>query len=433
MADTTLLITTAIGLRPLGVRGEPLHATQAQIRSAIRRRLSEGHANLLAVPQQHDHGTAIDWYAELSGEPRRIAELSASERSAVLADVERLLSDILSLGEQLAESGTSEASLLGRSLQMAGRSIPDEFVFVVGDQPVIAAWGYERDGLPPTFLPPTISSASMPAVLSSVAAVGVPAPGWRQWLTALLLGLLLLLLLFGSAWLLRSCAPIDPQVAIERLPPPPAPPAPPPPPDPTPEKQATLASLKEAERTLNADLALLEKTLVERRAQCPPPKPPEPKVAVAPPAPKPPPPKPPEPAKKPDLPEEKWKQGDVSILEGCWTLGRDSTTTMTTSRGTLRGINRAGRLCFDRGGTGTRQARAEFQGHPTVACEAPIRVRFAGDGTMRTTQPQVTCNPRSVTWHSEPNYMTCRRVSDSVAVCRDAQGFEHEFRREAGR
>ena len=60
---------------------------------------------------------------------------------------------------------------------------------------------------------------------------------------------------------------------------------------------------------------------------------------------------------------------------------------------------------------------------PLLALRAPSQAdgswQVFPDGTMRTTQPQVTCNPRTITWHSEPNYLTCRRVSDSVALCRD--------------
>jgi hypothetical protein len=269
-----------------------------------------------------------------------------------------------------------------------------------------------------------------PAVVASGAtalAVGA-APVWQRWLTAVLFGLLLVLALLAASWLLRQCSPVEPEVAITRLPPEPVPPPSPPPPDPTPEKRATLASLQDRDRALQGEIVELEKKLMEALAKC---KPPEaPKVAAVPP---PKPVKPPEPPKRVDLPEDRWKRGDVSILEGCWTLGRDSTTTMSTFRGTMRGTNKAGRMCFDKGGNGTREARAEFQGQPTVSCSAPIRVRFEGDGTMRTTQPQVTCNPRTVTWHSEPNYLTCRRVSDTVALCRDRQGYEHEFRREAGR
>jgi hypothetical protein len=48
---------------------------------------------------------------------------------------------------------------------------------------------------------------------------------------------------------------------------------------------------------------------------------------------------------------------------------------------------------------------------------------------MRTRQPQVTCNPPSIVWNANPNYLTCERVDDSTARCRDASGFEHYFRR----
>lgn len=435
MADSVLVLTTQLGIRPLGVRGEPLHAAQHQIRSAIARRLGPTHAALLAIPQLHDDGLAIDWYGEARGEVRPLHALAAAERTAVLATVDRLEAEIGSLGRELADGSTSEQQLLGRALQLAARRPSDDFVFVIGDQPVIVAWGYEGGGLPPPFLPAIpASTGPAPAVL----AAGAPAlamataPLWQRWLGAALLGLLLVLALLAASWLLRQCAPVEPEVAVTRLPPEPVPPPPPPPPDPTPEKRATLASLQDHEKALQGEIVGLERSLADRLAQCKPPEPP--KVAVAPPPPPPPKPvKPPEPPKPVDLPEDRWKRGDVSLLEGCWTLGRDSFTTMSTVRGTVRGTNKAGRMCFDKAGNGTREARAEFQGQPTVTCRAPIRVRFEGDGSMHTTQPQVTCNPRTVTWHSEPNYLTCRRVSDTVALCRDRQGYEHEFRREAGR
>ncbi len=47
----TLILTTRLGVRPLGVRGDPLHAVAGQLLAVIRRRLGDGPANLLAEPQ----------------------------------------------------------------------------------------------------------------------------------------------------------------------------------------------------------------------------------------------------------------------------------------------------------------------------------------------------------------------------------------------
>jgi hypothetical protein len=33
-------------------------------------------------------------------------------------------------------------------------------------------------------------------------------------------------------------------------------------------------------------------------------------------------------------------------------------------------------------------------------------------------------------WNGPPNSLTCRRVSDTLALCRDGLNFEYEFRRD---
>ena len=40
-AETTLIVTTRSGVRPLGVRGEPLHNSAVQIGRIVRRRLGD--------------------------------------------------------------------------------------------------------------------------------------------------------------------------------------------------------------------------------------------------------------------------------------------------------------------------------------------------------------------------------------------------------
>ena len=87
----TLILTTRLGVRPLGVRGDALHNVAGQLLAVIRRRLGEGPANLLAEPQLREGGDGIDWYAARSGEVRRFADLSESERAATLETVEHAL------------------------------------------------------------------------------------------------------------------------------------------------------------------------------------------------------------------------------------------------------------------------------------------------------------------------------------------------------
>ena len=71
-----LITTTRLGVRPLGVRGEPLHAVAPQLISVIRRRLGGDAADLLAEPQMRENGDGIDWYAAGDGPVRRLADAS---------------------------------------------------------------------------------------------------------------------------------------------------------------------------------------------------------------------------------------------------------------------------------------------------------------------------------------------------------------------
>src|SRR5690348_6070045 len=172
----TLILTTRLGVRPLGVRGEPLHAVAGQLLSVIRRRLGDGPANLLAEPQLRESGDGIDWYAARSGTVRRFGELSETERRETLRAVDAHLKAIRNLGSQLAASSSSdEARLIGQSLHLATMRPSDDFIYLVDGQPVIAAWGYEADAaaslqagalpsLPPAAAPASATFVSAPAL-----------------------------------------------------------------------------------------------------------------------------------------------------------------------------------------------------------------------------------------------------------------------------
>jgi hypothetical protein len=300
MGDSpTLILTTRLGVRPLGVRGDPLHAVANQLLAVIRRRLGDGPADLLAEPQMRETGDGIDWYAARSGSVRRLADLDETERTSVLATVESHLESIRTLGGQLKDSSASEeARLIGRSLELATTRPSDDFVYVVDGQPVIAAWGYEADAAASlqAFAPPPVPMPPRPAAMLASAPALLPARlGWAPWLSALLFGLLLLLLLLMTSWLLRACAPVDPTLNLATMETP-APPAPEPPTDPTPVLKASLDDAQADENKLKVELAALEASLKDKVAQCKPiepPKPPPPPPPVQAARPPPPPPAPP--------------------------------------------------------------------------------------------------------------------------------------------
>ena len=115
--ESTLIITTRTGVRPLGVRGEPLHNAAPQLRRVVRRRLGDDAAGLLADPQLHEDGKAIDWYAGWTGEVHKVADLDPARRSQILAQVDAALGDIARFGATLSAAGNGEDSgLIGRSL-----------------------------------------------------------------------------------------------------------------------------------------------------------------------------------------------------------------------------------------------------------------------------------------------------------------------------
>ena len=300
-----LILTTRLGVRPLGVRGDPLHAVAGQLLSVIRRRLGDGPADLLAEPQLRETDDGIDWYAARASDVRPLAELSEAERAAALQTVETHLSAIRALGAQLQTADASEeARLIGRSLELATARPSDDFIYVVDGQPVIVAWGYEADAARnlQTFTLPSVPQVAQPvATFASVPMVALPARvGWSRWLSALLFGLLLLLLLLMVSWLLRACVPVDPTLNVATLETP-APPAPEAPPDPTPVLKASLDEAQDDDKRLKAEFAALQADLKTTLDQCkpielpkpPPPAPPPPQVATAKPAPPPPAPPPP--------------------------------------------------------------------------------------------------------------------------------------------
>lgn len=233
--------------------------------------------------------------------------------------------------------------------------------------------------------------------------------GWSQWLAALLFGVLVLLALFIASWFLRACAPVDASINLATFETP-APPALPPAFDPLPTLKASLDEVQAAERRLKGEVAAVQTALEKKVALCKPS--PSRPVARA-------------------LPADRWAQKDLGILQGCWRLGKDTQGNMGVGGGRSERCDvKAGRICFGGDGRGERQISAICPGTGAMQCAAPITARFGNDNTLGTTQPAVRCTPAATGWNGPPNSLTCRRVNDALALCRDGLNFEYEFRRE---
>ena len=436
--EATLIVTTRSGVRPLGVRGEPLHNAAPQLRRVVRRRLGDEAADLLADPQLHENDQGIDWYAAWSGPVRAVTDLPPAERDAVLAAVERTLAEIRRLGDLLAGHGPKEETgVVGLSLKLAARAPSPAFVFLVGDRPVIVAWGYEKEAasaLLPLALPRVpdarvpharvpisdvpgrrpVLEAAQRTPISALPAV-LPAAGVPWWRT-LAAALPLLLLLLAGAWLLRGLLPVPPDVALVTREGPPAPPAPEAPPDTVPALKAAFSAEQSRERVLKVELGLAEAELKRRIADCKPPEPPKPpQVAVAPPppapAPAPPkvvPPKPaPTPAPQPRNPGDNRLRlpnaptNDYSFMQGCWRTDpfRHEALQLEPGRSSY---------CFDASGAGQLEWR-----RGRTACRTRAQARFEG-AVLRLRDSDSTCNDGS-RWFADQ--LVCQRGADNVAIC----------------
>lgn len=226
MAAGPLLVSEPLQrYRALGLAGDPVWRAAGQLRAAIAQRLSRRHADLLAVPEVDPTGRRIDWYAPFEGEARKLSELDAGERHAILNDVHRLHGEITGLADSMDEPQRSTAERnFARLLRHALTAPGEDTLYVVDGKPVMTFWGFSADAnlpgvflaSPPATLQPAIGPQPIPqAVMASapaVAAVGTRS-AWWQWL---LLAVLLLLLLALLAWLVRPYLPrLEPWLEAE--------------------------------------------------------------------------------------------------------------------------------------------------------------------------------------------------------------------------
>ncbi|MBX3604752.1 MAG: hypothetical protein KF788_05760 [Piscinibacter sp.] len=218
--------------RSFGAFGKPAYQSYVQMRAMLRAKRGDTLANYFAKPTYDPDAGELRWTAEVGGPVRSLQQLSGEEFEKGVAALDgihqQLQGFVQELRQQAQTQGSSQpggaaafASLLEQAMKVPSNG---EFLYFVGEQPVIAFWGFtDPDGksVDPSVQAPRLATAPAPLVEPAVMPVPVePARKrpWWWWLLWLLLALLLLALL---AWLLRGCVPgLDPKLAIPGLTPP---------------------------------------------------------------------------------------------------------------------------------------------------------------------------------------------------------------------
>ena len=395
-------------LRWLGPAGVTPDQALARLRPLLAA-LGPHHAALLEVPVLA--GDKLAWDAPGTAH-RAMQALDKGQRAVFDTTLTRLLSEVRRAAETARARGEAETAALLDLLRMVPAP---ELVFAVDGAPVLAGWGF--------------ASAEGPAISvlgpfdDGVRAAALPGDRAALWLTGGALAALAAAAVLAAPLLMEVLSPPLPACVVD---------------------QAGLSALRELEqareqgRDLAAQRDALRRARGQRQQDCPLPEPPAPAPAPEPPPaplpvpqPEPPPQPAPEPAPEPvpdppppapppppppraDLPQDRWDQGDISMLNGCWNLDSNYRT-RDIDTGRIDSV-RTWQMCFDRNGRG-RQTMTYDNGR---RCEGPVQGRFEGRTLVIDDTADLPCGDGYRVLHRVGR---CERTSETRAEChsRNAQ------------
>ena len=139
--------TSTASLRPLVWQGVRASTCYAQFFQILQRRLHPPHQALLAEPFPDSQGESIDWYACLPGnipaqQPLKLSELPQDAQEEARKSLHQLISEIHTLSLELGRAADSNSAAAARLLEKGLIFPGEEYVYLIGKQPVIIAWGY---------------------------------------------------------------------------------------------------------------------------------------------------------------------------------------------------------------------------------------------------------------------------------------------------
>jgi len=162
---------TLSGLAPVNATDQDsLFSRYPALRQIIRRHLPAITASLLAEPRIASDDSIVEWYSDLSGQPVRLSDLPLSRQRNIRHRLDDRLDSLSHLADQLDAHDPDLARSLRESLHYPG----DDYVYVVGDQPVLTFWGHRLADHPPAALVNPAASAKVVDEIPAVSGLGAP-------------------------------------------------------------------------------------------------------------------------------------------------------------------------------------------------------------------------------------------------------------------
>lgn len=130
------------------IGGTPVFEILRQLRAELRRALSADHISLFAEPNADTVSGDIQWYSPIGGKSARLTDLKGNELVAARKKFAQLFTDIEEHAKRARESGSDADRLVADNLDLA-LEVPkpcENYIHVVGTQPVLAGWGHVLNG-----------------------------------------------------------------------------------------------------------------------------------------------------------------------------------------------------------------------------------------------------------------------------------------------
>lgn len=133
--------------RSIGVFGAPVYHSYVQMRAMFLAQRKDKLANYFARPTCDPDLGELRWTSEVPGAARRLRELRPEELvrcknevAGIKGELQALVADLRRRGGSGSGGGASFASLIEQAMRVPSQG---EFLYFVGEQPVIAFWGFE--------------------------------------------------------------------------------------------------------------------------------------------------------------------------------------------------------------------------------------------------------------------------------------------------